>query len=239
MQQQQQQQKTVAAKSYNASNDKKTVELPRQQKQLPIFIDRDSNRFSYVLDYMRDGCIVVLPVSISKESFLTDLEYYCFEQSTVNNNSSITCTFPTNDIFVQVQRLHAKFISMMQQNVQEKHYRILSYACFCECVFKNTLTCSFSWKKPDATLHLPSIINSKLVLKIPVEDDLAPDVVLLVKEYNDKQEQNPHGDHAKAPATNGINCTSAILFFNKCLADYGLQFKVLQTEHFNLKIHLK
>jgi hypothetical protein len=43
----------------------------------PIFIDRDSERFRYVLDYMRDTK-VSLPLSISKEAFLRDLQYFGF-----------------------------------------------------------------------------------------------------------------------------------------------------------------
>jgi BTB/POZ domain len=41
----------------------------------PICIDRDGNRFVYVLDFLRNGC-VTLPMTISKDSFLSDLSYY-------------------------------------------------------------------------------------------------------------------------------------------------------------------
>jgi BTB/POZ domain len=55
----------VAAEMSNSEND-------------PIFIDRDGERFVYVLDYMRDGN-VTLPIYISKGSFLSDLQYYGLE----------------------------------------------------------------------------------------------------------------------------------------------------------------
>jgi len=45
----------------------------------PIFIDRDSDRFRYCLDYMRDDQAVALPHTESKSAFLKDLEYYGFE----------------------------------------------------------------------------------------------------------------------------------------------------------------
>jgi hypothetical protein len=44
----------------------------------PILIDRNSERFAYVLDFMRYGR-VVLPYSISKELLLLDLDFYGIE----------------------------------------------------------------------------------------------------------------------------------------------------------------
>jgi hypothetical protein len=54
-----------------------------------IFIDRDGDRFRYILDYMRDGN-VVLPCTVSKEAVLADLEYYGieFDDSLVDNTST-------------------------------------------------------------------------------------------------------------------------------------------------------
>mmetsp|Transcript_267 Transcript_267/g.440 ORF Transcript_267/g.440 Transcript_267/m.440 type:complete len:198 (+) Transcript_267:191-784(+) len=40
-----------------------------------IFIDRNGSRFQYVLDYLRDGR-VILPVSECKETVVYELEYY-------------------------------------------------------------------------------------------------------------------------------------------------------------------
>lgn len=44
-----------------------------------IFVDRNGDRFQYVLDYMRDGQKASLPFTVSKEGFLKDLEYYGFD----------------------------------------------------------------------------------------------------------------------------------------------------------------
>ena len=44
----------------------------------PIFLDRDSERFRYCLDYMRDGK-VVLPPTESREAFIQELEYFGFD----------------------------------------------------------------------------------------------------------------------------------------------------------------
>lgn len=40
-----------------------------------IFIDRNGSRFQYVLDYLRDGR-VILPISECKEAIVSELEYY-------------------------------------------------------------------------------------------------------------------------------------------------------------------
>jgi hypothetical protein len=47
--------------------------------ELELFIGRDSRRFKYCLDYMRDDGNVLLPSTIPKDAFLQDLEYYGFE----------------------------------------------------------------------------------------------------------------------------------------------------------------
>ena len=43
-----------------------------------LFIERDGERFRYVLDYMRDG-VVRLPTNIPKEALYQDLNYYGFQ----------------------------------------------------------------------------------------------------------------------------------------------------------------
>jgi hypothetical protein len=43
-----------------------------------IFIDRDGERFHYVLDYLRDSC-VELPMSIPKGQLVADLDYFGIE----------------------------------------------------------------------------------------------------------------------------------------------------------------
>jgi BTB/POZ domain len=57
----------------------------------PIFIDRDGERFVYVLDSVRDGK-VSLPISISKGAFLSDLSYYGIEVTDSNLIVVSSCT---------------------------------------------------------------------------------------------------------------------------------------------------
>lgn len=50
----------------------------------PIFIDRDGERFRYILDYMRDGQQVNLPEYVSKGGLVKDIEYFGFENVDTN-----------------------------------------------------------------------------------------------------------------------------------------------------------
>jgi BTB/POZ domain len=121
-----------------------TSEENNKKHQQPIFIDRDSHRFSYVLDYMRDGSIA-LPITISKESFLKDLHYFGFDEETINNDC-ITCIIPGYNAIMQIGHLHSKFGTRMQRIAIERDCNILAYVCFCECVRTRTLTCYFDWQ---------------------------------------------------------------------------------------------
>jgi len=44
----------------------------------PLFIERDGERFRFCLDYMRDGWVVELPPTVSKDALLQDLAYFGF-----------------------------------------------------------------------------------------------------------------------------------------------------------------
>ncbi len=44
-----------------------------------LFIERDGDRFKFCLDYMRDGGMIGLPLTVSKEALLQDLAFYGFQ----------------------------------------------------------------------------------------------------------------------------------------------------------------
>mmetsp|Transcript_30662 Transcript_30662/g.35232 ORF Transcript_30662/g.35232 Transcript_30662/m.35232 type:complete len:155 (-) Transcript_30662:104-568(-) len=66
-------------------------DLWHEDSDSEIFIDRDGNRFRYVLDYMRDGR-VDLPVTESKEALIVDLRYYNvqFVECMISNTAALT-----------------------------------------------------------------------------------------------------------------------------------------------------
>lgn len=55
-----------------------------------IFVDRNGERFQFVLDYMKDG-VAVLPFSIPRASFIQDLEYFGLDHV----DSAITIAVPS------------------------------------------------------------------------------------------------------------------------------------------------
>eukprot|EP00978_Attheya_sp_CCMP212_P030609 scaffold113119_cov55-Attheya_sp.AAC.3 len=57
---------------------KSASEQWQEDTEVEIFIERNGHRFQYVLDYMRDGK-VVLPLTESKESVVMELGYYGVE----------------------------------------------------------------------------------------------------------------------------------------------------------------
>jgi len=44
-----------------------------------VFIERDGEMFRHVLNYLRDGGKVKLPLTVTKDGFLLELEYYCVD----------------------------------------------------------------------------------------------------------------------------------------------------------------
>lgn len=70
-----------------------------------IFLDRDSDRFRYVLDWMRNNGKVFLPVTVSKNALVQDLKYYAFD----NVNESLIDDSVCLSLFVpKVNALLAK-----------------------------------------------------------------------------------------------------------------------------------
>lgn len=98
-----------------------------------IFIDRNGDRFQYVLDYMRDG-EVHLPLSVPKESFILDLEYFGFVDI---DPQSIHDGYGSVEAVKQIARCEALY----QQELEKCHrtvrmfqkkitYLNVAHACF-------------------------------------------------------------------------------------------------------------
>jgi hypothetical protein len=99
----------------------------------PIFIDRDSDRFAYVLDYMRDG-EAVLPITVPKNAVLTDLKYYGFEDV---SPAVIKVNIPICEAVMQMapfQQNYEDKIKQLDQSIldstTEKGLLELAHACF-------------------------------------------------------------------------------------------------------------
>lgn len=67
-------------KNENGNNGHKNGDKDDDDKsnKKGLFIERNGDRFQFCLDYMRDGGIIELPQTVSKEALLQDLNYYGF-----------------------------------------------------------------------------------------------------------------------------------------------------------------
>lgn len=95
--------------------------------QQPIFIDRNGDVFSLVLDYMRYGN-VVLPVTVPKETFLRDLDHYgiVYREGSVRRDSFEELPSKLADHQVQLNTLRAQTESLDMMNKMDQ---LASY-CF-------------------------------------------------------------------------------------------------------------
>ena len=103
-----------------------------QQNEDPLFIDRDGERFRYVLDYMRDGPEIALPITVSKESLVKDLEYFGFE----NVNPKDISIRPSCSVYVDALNQMNK----LDDELGAKHeYSMLAHYCFVRFKFSGDL----------------------------------------------------------------------------------------------------
>jgi hypothetical protein len=94
----------------------------QEDPEAEIFIERNGNRFQYVLDYMRDGK-VVLPVTESKESVLAELKYFGVEA----NKSEVSDTSAKRADCV---KSYSTVIQDLKDKIEKDHmdYRCARYA---------------------------------------------------------------------------------------------------------------
>jgi hypothetical protein len=88
----------------------------------PIFIDRNGERFQYLLDYMRDAK-ANLPITVSKEAFLLDLKYFGFD---IDDSKAINTNYAHDDVVKQLPTIVSRFI----RKKKESRYMGLAHECF-------------------------------------------------------------------------------------------------------------
>jgi BTB/POZ domain len=99
----------------------------------PIFIDRNGDRFQYILDLMRDN-EVHLPLSISKAAILRDLEYFGFENF---NAYDIHDGFASAQAATQIAKceaLYQKELELCHRTVRKFQQKVtllnVAHSCF-------------------------------------------------------------------------------------------------------------
>lgn len=92
----------------------------------PIFIERNSDRFHCVLDYIRDGCIN-LPLNTTKDSMLIELSYLGFDKVDPDKITAQYSPFLATSV---VASYYQKHIVMLQKLDLKKQYTNLAFKCF-------------------------------------------------------------------------------------------------------------
>ena len=93
----------------------------QQNAEAEIFIERDGTRFKYFLDYLRDGKIS-LPLSVSKDAMLADMNYYGVDPEDRVNYQNIVMS-DMNSIFLDCmngsEKTHQKLIDIENNLAKE------------------------------------------------------------------------------------------------------------------------
>jgi len=119
----------MASQEWNPDTDKK------------LFIERDGERFRYVLDYLRDGK-AMLSIDVSKEALLVDMEFYGISaseesitvQDTKESLSSLLGVVVKTHSYFEKEILESKKQTLeLEKEILESHKRttILKFAKFC------------------------------------------------------------------------------------------------------------
>ena len=90
-----------------------------------IFIDRNGQRFQYVLDYMRDQ-EVNLPLNAAKGSVMKELEYFGFEHG-ASEAIKVSCTYI--EAVEQVSMYQKDHQAELKELEDTKNYSILAFEC--------------------------------------------------------------------------------------------------------------
>mmetsp|Transcript_20028 Transcript_20028/g.41854 ORF Transcript_20028/g.41854 Transcript_20028/m.41854 type:complete len:220 (-) Transcript_20028:1029-1688(-) len=95
-----------------------------------LFLERDGDRFRYVLDYMRDGKVFLPAPKISKDALLLDLDYYGFSNVSPRN---IQVSFVFSE---SVQYLKSFEKDCQEQLSETKRIR---FAHYCASKYRDSL----------------------------------------------------------------------------------------------------
>jgi hypothetical protein len=110
-----------------------------ERKDEPLFIDRDGERFRYVLDFMRDGPNVSLPVTISKEGFIKDLDYFGFDNVNPDNVSMRS----SYSVYANtVKRMDTLDAANDAKGEMDRNCSVLAHYCFLRFKFSGNLILS-------------------------------------------------------------------------------------------------
>ena len=104
----------AASEMWNDYQKSNTNSNNNTNNTTPIFIDRNGERFAYVLDYMRDNKIN-LPITIPKAAMVDDLNYYGFDNI---DSIPITIYTPLHAFLKQTKSIEDTFNTQIREMEQ-------------------------------------------------------------------------------------------------------------------------
>jgi ubiquitin len=114
--------------------------------EVTLFIDRDSERFRFCLDYMRDGQ-VWLPLNVPLEALLHDLAFYGFEDVDPTKIYGGSSNQAAARHLLKCKEEHAKVLLTYRENAQAAETTTkceeVAYACFLRLSQDKSLEVSF------------------------------------------------------------------------------------------------
>jgi BTB/POZ domain len=138
----------------------------------PIYIDRDSHIFSYVIKYMRESS-VALPITISKDSFLRELQYFGLNISSIDLDS-ISCSLSVCDAIMQLQKTRPNFEQLTHnfktsmddfeksiENIKRKKgCEIVAFLCLCQLLQVKTYELKATFKYTTYALEITQPVKN-------------------------------------------------------------------------------
>lgn len=113
----------------------------RKDEDQPMFIERDRDRFQYILDYMRDRRVMIPSNGrLTKESMMAEFQYYGFD---VPESAIEVSTYSPCELAEHLASVEKEHQAMMLKIDYEKACRKLAHYCF--CVFREKLKSAFSF----------------------------------------------------------------------------------------------
>jgi hypothetical protein len=116
----------------------------------PLFIERNGERFQYVLDYMRDGGSVYLPfLAVSKDALLKELEYYGIDRVCGENIAFTGAATAFKASHACMLSLETKHKRLMDTSLKQGDFRMLAQYCAMEFRKTGMLTIVLRSKNDD------------------------------------------------------------------------------------------
>ena len=110
-------------------NDTDVFLDPDQNQE--IFIERDGARFQFVLDYMRDGKVVI-PLSVPRTQLISDMEYYGID---FNESQIILNVADPKDLFYELAT-YRDFFQSTQKEIDARYQKIVVEKVACTIASK-------------------------------------------------------------------------------------------------------